>query len=93
MLFRGLGIRDIFEIQEISIRKVLSVLVNSSYAITPRKFYYERLEVDEWTYVGNTDKKYWLLYAYEREVGEIAAYIWGKQDLKTAKRLQNKLLS
>ncbi|KAA6338033.1 hypothetical protein EZS27_013938 [termite gut metagenome] len=35
MLVRGIGIRDISAIQEVSIRKVLSVLVNSHYAITP----------------------------------------------------------
>ncbi|KAA6352004.1 hypothetical protein EZS27_000656 [termite gut metagenome] len=93
MLVRGIGIRDISEIQEVSIRKVLSVLVNSHYAITPRKSYYERLEVDEfWTYVGNKGKKYWLIYAYERQGGEIVAYVWGKRNLKTAKRLREKLI-
>ncbi|KAA6304615.1 hypothetical protein EZS27_043737, partial [termite gut metagenome] len=55
-----------------------------------RKSYYERLEVDEfWTYVGNKSKKYRLIYAYERQSGEIVAYVWGKRDLKTAKRLSN----
>jgi IS1 family transposase len=67
-------------------------LVNSHYEITPRKSYYEALEVDEfWTYVGNKGKKYWLIYAYERQGGEIMAYVWGKRDLKTAKRLREKL--
>jgi hypothetical protein len=62
MLVRGIGIRDISEIQEVSIRKVLSVLINSHYVLTPRKSSYERLEVDEfWTYVGNKGKKYWLI--------------------------------
>jgi IS1 family transposase len=57
------------------------------------KRYYERLEVDEfWTYVGNKGKKYWLIYAYEREGGEIVAYVWGKRDLRTAKRLKKKIL-
>ncbi|KAA6344612.1 hypothetical protein EZS27_007770 [termite gut metagenome] len=55
MLVRGTGIRDIYQIQEVSIRKVLSVLVHSHYVNTPRKSYYEKLEVDEfWTYVGNS---------------------------------------
>ncbi|KAA6349999.1 hypothetical protein EZS27_002605 [termite gut metagenome] len=93
MLVRGIGIRDISVIQEVSIRKVLSVLVNSHYVLTPRKSYYPCLEVDEfWTYVGNKGKKYWLLYAYERQSGEVVAYVWGKRDLKTAKRLKEKLL-
>jgi transposase-like protein len=92
MLVRGIGIRDISEIQEVSVRKVLSVLVNSHYVLTPLKSYYEALEVNEfWTYVGNKGKKYWLIYAYEREGGEIVAYVWGKRDLKTAKRLREKL--
>ncbi|KAA6328441.1 hypothetical protein EZS27_022670 [termite gut metagenome] len=93
MLVRGIGIRDISAIQEVSIRKVLSVPVNSHYAITPRKSYYETLEVDEfWTYVSNKSKKYRLIYAYERKGSEIVAYVWGKRDLKTAKRLREKLI-
>jgi IS1 family transposase len=37
--------------------------------------------VDEfWTYVGNKGKKYWLIYAYERQSGEMVAYVWGKRD-------------
>ncbi|KAA6338891.1 hypothetical protein EZS27_013126 [termite gut metagenome] len=67
-------------------------MVNFHYAITPRKSYYERPETDEfWTYVGNKGKKYRLIYAYERQSDEIVAYVWGKQDLKTAKRLRKKL--
>ncbi|KAA6304899.1 hypothetical protein EZS27_043449, partial [termite gut metagenome] len=55
------------------------------------KSYYPCLEVDEfWTYVENKSKKYWLIYAYERQSGEIVAYVWGKQDLKTAKGLREK---
>ncbi|KAA6333092.1 hypothetical protein EZS27_018462 [termite gut metagenome] len=58
MLVRGIGIHDISAIQEVSIRKVLSVLVNSNYATTLRKSYYPCLEVDEfWTYVGNRSMK------------------------------------
>ncbi|KAA6326252.1 hypothetical protein EZS27_024616 [termite gut metagenome] len=84
MLIRGIVIRDISVIQEVSVRKVVSVLVNSHHVFTPRKFHYETLEVDEcWTYVGNKGKKYWLIYAYERQGGEIAAYLWGKRDLYT----------
>ncbi|KAA6325943.1 hypothetical protein EZS27_024896 [termite gut metagenome] len=76
MLVRGISIRDISAIQEVSIRKGLSVLINSNYVITPRKSYYPCLEVDEfWTYVGNKSKKYWLIYAYERQSGEIVAYV------------------
>jgi IS1 family transposase len=37
-------------------------------------------------------KKYWLIYAYERQSSEIVAYVWDKRDLKTAKRLREKLI-
>ncbi|KAA6317614.1 hypothetical protein EZS27_032257 [termite gut metagenome] len=91
MPVRETGIRDISGIQEVSVRKVLSVLVNSHYVLTPRKSYYDTLEVDEfWTYVGNKGKKYWLIYAYERQSGEIVGYVWGKRDVKTAQRLREK---
>jgi transposase-like protein len=74
----GIGICDIFAIQEVSIRKVVSVLVNSHCVLTPRKSYYETLEVYEfWTYVGNKGKKYWLIYAYEPQSGEMVVYVWG----------------
>jgi transposase-like protein len=47
MLVRGIGIRDIAEIEKISIRKVLSVLANSRHSIRPKQTYYECLEVGE----------------------------------------------
>ncbi|KAA6321661.1 hypothetical protein EZS27_028712 [termite gut metagenome] len=40
MSVRGIGIRDISVIQEVSVRKVVSVLVNSPHVLTPRKFHY-----------------------------------------------------
>ena len=50
MLVRGLGIRDIAEIECISLKKVLSVLVNSNRIISPKQAHYSHLEVDEfWT--------------------------------------------
>jgi IS1 family transposase len=94
MLVRGSGIRDIADIEEISINKVLSILANSHDVITPKKDYYDCLEVDElWTYVGSKTKKVWLIYAYHRESGEIVCFVWGKRDLKTAKKLKKKLVS
>ena len=62
MLVRGIGIRDISEIEQVSIKKVLSVLVNSNKIITPKQQHYDCLEVDEfWTYVGNKKNKVWLI--------------------------------
>jgi transposase-like protein len=43
MLVRGVGIRDISEIEIISINKVLSVLVNSSHKIKPKQNHYDKL--------------------------------------------------
>jgi IS1 family transposase/transposase-like protein len=92
MLVRGIGIRDIAEIENISINKVLSTLVNSNHMLKPKQSHYDSLEVDEfWTYVGNKKNKVWLIYAYHRPTGEIVAFVWGKRNLKTAKMLTNKL--
>ena len=92
MLVRGVGIRDIAEIEGISTDKVLSVLSKSDHVITPKHNYYATLEVDEfWTYVHDKLNKVWLIYAYERESGEIVCFVWGKRDLKTALELKKKL--
>ena len=93
MLVRGIGIRDVSEIEQISIREVLSVLVKSVYILQPKQSHYEYLEVDEfWTYVKEKKNKVWLIYAYLRPTGEIVAYVLGKGNLKTAKKLRKKLL-
>jgi transposase-like protein len=47
MLVRGIGIRDVSEIEKISIKKVLSVLVKSVYVLRPKQSHYETLEVDD----------------------------------------------
>jgi len=92
LLVRGIGIRDIAEIEKISIKKILSVLVNSNHILTPKQNHYDSLEVDEfWTYVGNKKEKKWLIYAYHRNSGEIVAFVWGKRNFKTAKELRKKL--
>ena len=93
MLVRGVGIRDAAEIEDVSTDKVLSVLANTDHVILPKKKYYDCLEVDEfWTYVGNKSNKVWLIYAYDRESGEIVSFVWGKRDLQTALELKKKLL-
>jgi len=92
MLVRGIGIRDVSVIEGVSINKVLSVLVKSSYVITPKQSHYESLDVDEfWTYVQKKSNKVWLIYAYDRSSGEIVSYVWGKRNLKTARHLRKKL--
>jgi IS1 family transposase/transposase-like protein len=94
MPVRGVGITDISVIENISIRKVLSVLANSNRIITPEQQHYDNLEVDEfWTYVGCKKNRVWLIYAYHRSTGEIVAYVWGKRNYKTIRKLRDKLLS
>jgi IS1 family transposase len=92
MLVRGIGIRDISAVLEISISKVLKVLKSGIYQIKPKQTRYDCLEIDEfWTYVREKKNKVWLIYAYHRESGEIVAYVWGKRDLKTAKKLRKRI--
>ena len=92
MTVRGCGVRDIALIASVSIGKVLSTIGSSVYKTMPKKSYYERLEVDEfWTYVYRKKRKVWLIYAYDRVTNEIVAYVWGKRDLKTAKKLRVRL--
>jgi IS1 family transposase len=93
MPVRGIGIRDISAALKISAAKVLKVLTSGVYTVQPKKKHYNCLEIDEfWTYVGEKKNKVWLIYAYHRESGEIAGYVWGKRDLKTAEKLRKRLI-
>jgi IS1 family transposase len=92
MLVRGIGIRDISAVLQISITKVLKVLKSTKYQIKPKQTHYNHLETDEfWTYAGKKKNKVWLIYAYHRGSGEIVGYVWGKRDLKTAKKLRKRI--
>lgn len=92
MLVRNVGIRDISEIEHVSTGTVLSVLTKSNKVITPKQKHYGILEVDEfWGFVGNKQTKVWLIYAYDRETGEIVSWVFGKRDYKTAKKLRNSI--
>ncbi|MDR0757089.1 MAG: hypothetical protein LBF85_04505 [Tannerella sp.] len=44
-----------------------------------------------WTYAGEKKNKVWLICAYDRESGEIVSFVWGRRDLKTARKLRKKL--
>ena len=91
MFVRGSGIRDISFVLLISIKKVLNILTSSKYSFTAKKKHYDRLEIDEfWTYVGKKSNKLWLIYAYHRDTGEIADYVCGKRDIKTAEKLRKR---
>jgi IS1 family transposase/transposase-like protein len=93
MMCRGVGVRDIAEIEGISIWKVPRILVTAVVHLIPQKRHYERLEADEfWTYAGEKKHKKWLIYAYDRSGGEVVAFIWGKRDYKTAHKLRRRLM-
>ena len=50
------------------------------------------MEIDElWTFVGSKKFRQWLIYAYDRESGEIVAYVWGDRSAKTANMLRERL--
>lgn len=92
MTVQGCGVRDIAVMASVSIGKMLSTIGSSVYNIVPRKRYYERLEVDEfWTYVYCKKRKVWLIYAYDRATHAIVVYVWGRRDLKMAKKLRARL--
>jgi transposase-like protein len=61
MPVRGVGIRDIGIILQISITTVLKVLKSTKYKIKPKQSCYDCLEIDEfWTHVGKKKNKVWL---------------------------------
>jgi transposase-like protein/IS1 family transposase len=87
MPVRGAGIRDISAVPKISVTKALKILTSGVYTVQPKEKHYDCLEIDEfWTYAGEKKNTVRLIYAYHRESGEIAGYVWGKRDLKTAKK-------
>jgi IS1 family transposase/transposase-like protein len=89
---RGCGIRDIAEIFGISTDTVLSFLKRCKFTNEPSKKYYDSLEIDEfWSFVGEKKQKCWLIYAYHRESGEIVAWVFGKRNLLTAKKLRKRI--
>jgi hypothetical protein len=91
MLVRGIGIRDIGAVLRISITKVLKVLKSTKYQIKPKQTCYDCLEADEfWTHVGKKKNKVWLIYAYHRGSGEIAAYEWGEEGSKDGAKAKEK---
>ncbi|MHB9293466.1 putative IS1 family transposase ISPa14 [Hollandina sp. SP2] len=92
MLVRGVGIRDIGILLQISITTVVKVVTSTTYRIKPKHPHYDCLEIDEfWMYAGEKKNNVWLIYAYHRESGEIVAYVWVKRDLKRAKKLRKKI--
>jgi IS1 family transposase len=72
MLVRGIGLRDISAVLQISITKVLKVLKSTKYQIKPKQTHYDRLETDEfWTYAGKRRTKCGL---FTRITGKAGKY-------------------
>jgi IS1 family transposase len=92
MLVRGIGIRDISVVLQISITKVLKVLKSTKYQLKPKQTHYDCLEVEEfWTYVGKKKNKIWLIYAYQPGNRGNRGVCMGERDLKTAKKLRKRI--
>jgi insertion element IS1 protein InsB len=94
MQLRGCGIRDTALLAGVSPATVLSCIISESLQITikPLKRYYHKVQIDEvWSFVGNKQKKVWLLYAYCAETDEILAFAMGKRNSKTVRNLLLKL--
>ena len=94
MLLRGSGVRDCSVVLGISIGCVLRCVLRmgKSSEIKPKRNSYHLVQIDEqWSYVGNKQKKVWLLYAICKQSGEILAANWGKRNKKSIKALLKKL--
>ena len=94
MLLRGSGVRDCAVVLGISPNAVLRHLTRQAQAVVikPKQSRYHKVQIDElWSYVGNKDKKVWLLYAYCAESKEILGFSMGKRSTKTVKNLMVKL--
>ncbi|MDR1623535.1 MAG: hypothetical protein LBS04_00970 [Tannerellaceae bacterium] len=46
--------------------------------------------VKYWTSAGTKSNNVWLIYAWHRETGGIVAFVWGKRELETAKKMKQK---
>ena len=94
MLLRGSGVRDCSVVLGISIGCVLRGILKMGKAsgLRPKHNSYHLVQIDEqWSYVGNKQKKVWLLYAICGQSGEILAANWGKRNKKSIKALLKKL--
>ncbi len=94
MLLRGSGVRDCAVVLGISTSSVLRCILRMGKAAKarPRHTAYHLVQIDEqWSYVGNKQKKVWLLYAICKNSGEILAANWGKRNKKSVRALLKKL--
>ena len=94
MLLRGSGVRDCAAVLGISSGSVLRCILRMGKAakIWPKHNAYHLVQIDEhWSYVGNKQKKVWLLYAICKNSREILAANWGKRNIRSIRALLKKL--
>ncbi|GHU49048.1 hypothetical protein FACS1894200_07140 [Spirochaetia bacterium] len=89
---RGVGIRSIAKTLSLSLGKIRKVINSQHDAVPNKQTHYAMLEAKElWTYLGNIENKLQLLYACDRESGEIVVYQWVTGDSASVKSLQDAL--
>lgn len=60
--------------------------------LEPKRKHYHSVQIDElWSYVGQKRQKCWIVYAYAPETDEILAYVIGKRNAATVRKLYQKL--
>jgi insertion element IS1 protein InsB len=94
MLLRGSGIRDCAAVTGVSKESVLRLIIRNALQVElkPKYSRYTKVQIDElWSYVGQQQKKVWMLYAYSAEDGEILGFAMGKRNSKTVSNLLLKL--
>ena len=94
LLLRGNSLSDCKAILGLSIGFILNWLIKNTddLHLQPQKKHYGKVQIDElWTYVGDKSNKKWVIYAYAPETDEVLAYVMGKRDKKTVKKLYKKL--
>jgi transposase-like protein len=86
MPVRGVGIRDIVIILEISVTAVLKALTSMKYEIKPKQSRYDRLGTGEfWTYVGKRRTKYGLSTRITVKAGRLRRLYGGNGTWKPPK--------
>jgi insertion element IS1 protein InsB len=95
LLCRGSGVRDCAAVTGVSKSSVLAFIkrLAAGLFIKPQKRQYAHVQVvdEQWSYVGNKEKKVWMLYAYAPADDEILAFTMGKRSAKAVHNLFVKL--
>ena len=93
-LLHGSGIRDCNKIFGISPKATLKLILQEGQKvqISPKRKYYERVQIDElYSFVNQKGKKVWIFYAYSPDTKEILAITMGKRSKKQLRSLMLQL--